>query len=107
MLNHADIFMSCSTTETCGQSTLQAQACGLPCIIPQSDGGTDIVKDQYNGLLFKPNDPLSAREALIKLSYDNELRKKYSINAIEFARNKDYLNASKWLLETYSNVITE
>ena len=107
MYNHADIFMSCSTTETLVRSTLQAQACGLPCIIPQSYGGIDIVRDQYNGLLFNPNDLFSAKEALIKLSNDHELRKKYSNNAIEYSKNKGYLKSSKWLIETYNSVLAE
>ena len=49
-------------------SVLEAMACGLPCLIANVDGISEIVKDQVSGLLIPPASMEAAADAIVYLA---------------------------------------
>ncbi|MCD6476993.1 MAG: glycosyltransferase, partial [Candidatus Aenigmarchaeota archaeon] len=69
-----DVFVSASSTETQGMVVLEAMAYGCPVIARHARGFKDIIKNGYNGLLFKKDSELHTK--IEKLLLNNKLRKK-------------------------------
>jgi glycosyltransferase involved in cell wall biosynthesis len=53
----ADVFIIPSTNEPCSVALTEALALGKPSIASASGGSVDLVKNGYNGRLFRPDDP--------------------------------------------------
>jgi glycosyltransferase involved in cell wall biosynthesis len=53
----ADVFVIPSTNEPCSVALTEALALGKPSIASASGGSVDLVKNGYNGRLFRPDDP--------------------------------------------------
>ena len=53
----ADIFLFPSLIDTFGMSVLEAQACGLPCIVSDKGGPKEIIKADETGFVVPGNDP--------------------------------------------------
>jgi glycosyltransferase EpsD len=52
----ADVFVIPSTDEPCSVALTEALALGKPSIASASGGSVDLVKNGYNGRLFRPDD---------------------------------------------------
>ncbi len=48
----ADLFLTTSSTETCGLTTIEALASGLPVLTLANDGAPEIIKPGENGFIF-------------------------------------------------------
>jgi phosphatidylinositol alpha 1,6-mannosyltransferase len=70
----ADVFMFPGPSETFGQVVQEAMASGLPAIIINRGGITDLVQDGYNGFAC-PDDPQAFATAVRTLQADPELRR--------------------------------
>jgi len=70
----ADIFVFPSTTDTYGNSVLEAQASGLPAIVSDSGGPQEIIVPGETGLVFRSHSPDSMAEAMVTLALDGALR---------------------------------
>lgn len=66
----ADVHVSASEFETLGNTVLEAFACGLPVVVPRTQGFQDTVKDGLTGYLFKTGSSDSAVGFLQKLKDD-------------------------------------
>lgn len=53
----ADVFVIPSTDEPCSVALTEALALGKPSIASASGGSVDLVRNGYNGRLFRPDDP--------------------------------------------------
>lgn len=53
----ADVFVIPSTNEPCSVALTEALALGKPSIASASGGSVDLLKNGYNGRLFRPDDP--------------------------------------------------
>ncbi len=73
-----------------------------PIIATKVGGFKEILKDQVNGLLIPPKDPLKLANAILKLIENQELAKKIAENG-----NKYFQNNSSWkiIIEKMLNVI--
>ncbi|MDD8025944.1 MAG: glycosyltransferase family 4 protein [Acidobacteriota bacterium] len=60
----ADAYISLSTQEGQSNALLEAMACGLPIVAPETQAVTQIITAEENGFLFKPGDPCSALAAM-------------------------------------------
>lgn len=76
----ADAFMFTGMNETFGQVVQEAQASGLPCVIINQGGITDLVDHGVNGFICR-DDPQAFAAAARKLRDDPNLRRRMSINA--------------------------
>ncbi len=52
----ADLFLFPSVTDTFGMSVLEAQACGLPCIVSTTGGPKEIIRDTVTGYSLPTQD---------------------------------------------------
>lgn len=74
-----DIVVVPSLEEPFGLVTLEAMACGRPVIGTNSGGTPEIIKDEVTGILVPPRDSDALARAIIRLSKDEELWKRLSM----------------------------
>lgn len=72
----SDVHVSASEFETLGNTVLEAYACGIPVVVPATQGFCDTVRDKKDGFLFTPGDVESCKEYLLRLKNDPKLREK-------------------------------
>ncbi len=91
---NADVFMFTGAFETFGQVVQEAMASGLPAVVINQGGITDLVEEGINGFQC-PDDPEAFAAAARTLRDDPVLRKTMSLNAQRVAEN------------TWENVLTQ
>lgn len=82
----ADIFALPSDAESFGIVFVEAMACGLPIIAVNAGGVPEVVRNEYNGLLVRPNDLESLKLAICRMRDDANLRRVYGERGAEIAR---------------------
>ena len=120
LYNAADCYISSTMGESFHLPALEAMACGNPCIIPNHTTGPELVEEQKTGLLAEllkmkngqefgltgPTisdkwlvDPVDMAEKMSEIYKSESLRKEFSKNAVEFAKNFDWEKCiiPKWL----------
>lgn len=76
-LASGDVFLNPSVTETFGNVTLEAMACGLPVVAAGATGAASLVEDGETGRLVKPSDTGAFAEALAAYCTNDSLRRKH------------------------------
>ncbi len=76
----ADIILNFSENESFSMVCLEAMAYGKPLIASNSGGPEEIIDNYENGLIIPNRDIGRMAEAIIELSGDQEMMKKFSIN---------------------------
>ena len=76
-LASGDIFFNPSITETFGNVTLEAMACGLPVVAAGATGSSSLVTDGVTGRLVPHGSPENFAEAIAPYCQDNALRKEH------------------------------
>lgn len=77
-----NIFITASKTETQSLSIVEAMAFGLPIVSVRARAIPEIVKQNYNGFLAKPDDYKSIADYLNILIKDNKLMEKMGHNSL-------------------------
>ena len=80
----ADVFTFTGTRETFGQVVQEAMASGLPCVVINQGGVTDLVIDGETGYIC-PDDPQAFAQAVRKLREEPALREQMSFKARQVA----------------------
>ena len=83
-----EIFALPSTGEGFGLVFLEAMAFGKPLVGAACGGTTDVVEDNFNGLLIPPGDSKQLITALSVLLEDESLRSKLGRRGAEILRSK-------------------
>lgn len=97
----ADIFVAPSITasdgdqEGLGLVILEAMASGLPVIASDSGGISQIIENEYNGILVKEKDADNLKKNICRLVQNNELYLYIQKNGISSILNMDYGIISK------------
>ncbi|WP_298464760.1 glycosyltransferase family 1 protein [uncultured Erythrobacter sp.] len=73
-LASGDVFFNPSITETFGNVTLEAMACGLPVVAAGATGASSLVHDGETGRLVPPGDAAAYAEAIAPYCTDHALR---------------------------------
>ena len=58
----SDVHVSASQFETLGNTVLEAFACGIPVVVPRTQGFSDTVKHEEDGFLFIPGNRADAKK---------------------------------------------
>lgn len=77
----ADIFIFPSRREGLPNALLEAISSGLPTIASNIGGNIDIIKDNYNGLLFESENEKELAEKIVVLVKDKKMQRKFSKHA--------------------------
>jgi glycosyltransferase involved in cell wall biosynthesis len=87
-LREADIAVVCSRRESLGRVGIEAMKCGLPVVGARASGTIELIRDDWNGLLYEPGNArdLAGRvEALIR---DPDLADRLAQTAQAWAQSK-------------------
>lgn len=87
-LASGDVFFNPSITETFGNVTLEAMACGLPVVAAGATGSASLVRDGETGRLVPPGNAAAFAEAIAPYCTDAALRARHG--AAGEARSKDF-----------------
>ena len=71
----ADAYLLTSAAENCPLSLLQAMACALPVVATAVGGVPEVVRDEVDGLLCRPDDGAALAGALARLRDDSQWRR--------------------------------
>jgi phosphatidylinositol alpha-mannosyltransferase len=101
----ADIYCSpAKRGETYGIVLIEAMASGTPIIASNISGYSTVIKNNYNGILSKPN-PESFKEAIEKLAADKALQYRLKVNGISYSKLIDWKKIIKKIEKEYENAI--
>lgn len=87
-LRAADIFVFPSLNEGLPNVVIEAMMTGLPVIGSRIPGNTDLIRDNYNGLLFRPSDSQDLARKMLVLLENPELRERFGAINREIAERK-------------------
>lgn len=105
LLSKCDIFVLSSDYEGLPLTLLEAMAAGLPIVSTDVGGVSNIITNNINGILVKPNDPVLFSEAIIKLIKNKELRDKIGKNNEISAFKYDIRNTQKEYEKLYLSLL--
>lgn len=94
LLNMFDVFVLSSVSEGCSNVILEAQACGVPVLATATGGNPELVNHQETGLLFPVGDEQTLAGELHRLYADEDLRRRFSRQALERVREKFSLRST-------------
>ena len=104
-LASADVFLNPSITETFGNVTLEAMACGLPVMAVAATGTSSLVKDNVSGRLAEPGVFEAMAEELADYQRDPALRARHGAAGLEFAKTMDWDEINAAVMHVYKRVI--
>ncbi len=88
-----------------GSVYLEAQACGLPVVSSKGGGQEDAIVDKKTGFLIDEGNTGDFYEAIKKLLLDEELIRKMSQNAKNFAKSMDWQYKLGLYYEEYQKIL--
>lgn len=95
LLNAADIFLFTTFQEGLPRSLMEAMASGLPCVVSNVRGNTDLITDGQNGFLCSLDNHAAFTERIMLLAEDISLREcmgrqaRLSIKTLDIGQIKD------------------
>ena len=101
LLKAADAFLFTSKQEGLARSLMEAMASGLPCVVSNIRGNTDLLENTNSGFLCEATDVLAYTKKIKKLANDETVRKtmgknslvaiqKFNMETVEIAVSKVY-----------------
>jgi glycosyltransferase involved in cell wall biosynthesis len=100
-LHTMDIFCLSSDTEGLSISLLEAGSCGLPCVVTEVGGNTEIVADEISGCVVPRRDENALATALTRLAGDAEMRRKMGHEARRIVQSRYSL---KTMVDRYQQI---
>ncbi|NLM42904.1 MAG: glycosyltransferase family 4 protein [Clostridiales bacterium] len=86
LIRQHDILVLPSYSEGLPLVLLEAMSMGVPIVASQVGGIPEIVKDEYNGLLFEPKNTKELKQKILLLMENENLRYYLACNGLETAR---------------------
>jgi glycosyltransferase involved in cell wall biosynthesis len=99
-----DIFVTPSSAETFGLSTVEAMAAGLPSLGIDAPGSGDIIEDGVTGLISSSEVEVFTAK-LVLLSTDHDLRKRMGKQALDASKKYDIETTTGILLQHYQRLV--
>ena len=87
-LREADVYVSAIVQDGVSMSLLEAMACGLLPVVPDTEPNRLWIQDGINGLLFRPGDHCSLVQKLREALSNSSLRKKAHAHNVKFIHQK-------------------
>jgi len=102
-----DMLFNPSVTETFGNVTLEAMACGIPAICARATGSESLVQDGITGRLIRPGAISDFADALTYYCTEAQERKHSGQAALSFAGRFGWDTINQALLDTYLRIIAQ
>jgi glycosyltransferase involved in cell wall biosynthesis len=104
-LKQGGIFVLPSFTEGMSNSLLQAMMFGLPIIVTNVGGSTELIRNEENGLVIPVSSVEQLTEAIVRLLNDPRLAIRLGMSAKDFIRRrfKDVEDHYLRLIHEYTN----
>ena len=100
-----DVLFNPSVTETFGNVTLEAMACGVPVVAAKATGSTSLIEDGVNGILVPPGDIAGFADALGAYLADPALRAAHGSAGAEKSRAYSWDAINQAVADTYLRLI--
>jgi glycosyltransferase involved in cell wall biosynthesis len=100
-----DVLFNPSITETFGNVTLEAMACGVPVVAARATGSTSLVADGVNGTLVPPDDIAGFADALARYVADPAQRAAHGRAGEERSRAYSWDAINQAVADTYLRLI--
>jgi glycosyltransferase involved in cell wall biosynthesis len=97
----AEVMFNPSLTETFGNATLEAMACGLPIVAAPAPSTRNLIQHGREGLVAETHDAAAYAAALLQLAADPELRGRMGRAARETSRRFDWDACCSHVLSCY------
>ena len=85
LIKQADVFLMCSRSEAFGRATVEAMRLGIPVIGADSGGTSELIRPNFNGLLYNSTIEDLAKKMLYLINNREEI-KKLGQNAAEWSK---------------------
>jgi len=102
-----DVLFNPSVTETFGNVTLEAMACGLPVVAARATGSESLVVDGVTGRLVGPRDVPAYADAIAAYVADPALRAAHGAAGEARSREFAWDRINRSLAETYLRLVRE
>ncbi len=86
-LSQSDIFLMSSLSEGLPISLIEAAMSGLPCVVTDVGGCSEVIKKCKNGFVVQSGDVSDFRDKVSILLKDSRLRQELSSNALEYSKH--------------------
>jgi glycosyltransferase involved in cell wall biosynthesis len=101
-----DVFFNPSITETFGNVTLEAMACGVPVVAARATGSTTLVKHGETGTLVEPGNNAAFADALQRYVEDSALRQAHGVAGEARSKLFDWDTINRRMAATYLRLVT-
>lgn len=102
-----DMLFNPSVTETFGNVTLEAMACGLPVVAAQATGSQSLVTEGVSGRLVRPGATSDYADALALYCSNAEVRHAHGSQGAARAEDFSWDSINSTLAETYLRIIRQ
>jgi glycosyltransferase involved in cell wall biosynthesis len=102
-----DVLFNPSVTETFGNVTLEAMACGIPVVAAAATGSQSLVDDRVSGRLIPPGASHQFAEALKNYAEDAALRRAHGEAGVTRAREFSWDSINQAVADTYLRLIRQ
>jgi len=106
ILSASDAFIFPSYAEAFGISLVEAMAMGLPNIVCNADGVLDIIIENETSLVFNRDDIQILSENILRLRFDDDLRKRLSINSLDRSKEFSFEKYNEKVIQLYRSLKT-
>ena len=102
-----DMLLNPSVTETFGNVTLEAMACGIPVVAARATGSTSLVKDNATGRLVTPGDAEAFADAVGAYIADPALREAHGRAGEKRSLDYSWDAINSVVADTYLRLVSE
>ncbi|MFC1584146.1 glycosyltransferase [Fibrobacterota bacterium] len=106
VLAAADIMVFPSTTDTFGNTVIEALGCGVPCIVSDEGGPQEIIENHKSGLIFHADDVQDFIEKLLFLVDNPDKLEEFKVEARQRALKFTYENSIDKFWEFYCRMVS-
>ncbi len=101
-----DVFFNPSITETFGNVTLEAMACGLPVVAAGATGASSLVEDGTTGRLVPPGSAEAFADAIAPYCTDDALRTAHGAAGEAKSKDYDWDTINRAVADSYVRLVT-